>query len=117
MVSFISDRDGHFNVWVIPTTGGSPFQVTFNKDQGKINLGHCWSVDGKYIYYCRAIRGIRNIWKISIEQGTQEQVTFFTSSTNHVSRASRLSTDGIELFFATYERTGDIWLMEDQSPL
>lgn len=116
MVSFISDRDGYFNVWVIPITGGNPFQVTFNNDQGKINLGHCWSVDGKHIYYSRTIRGIRNIWKISLAEGKQEQLTFFTSCTHHVSRGSRLSTDGIELFFATYERTGDVWLMEDQSP-
>jgi TolB protein len=115
LISFISDRDGYFNVWAIAISGGSPFQITFNKDQGKINLGHCWSADGKYIYYCRTIRGIRNIWKISLQHGRQEQLTFYTSATEHVSRGSRISTDGIELFFATYERTGDIWLMKDQS--
>ncbi len=115
LVSFISDRDGYFNVWAIPISGGSPFQITFNKDQGKINLGHCWSADGKCIYYCRTIRGIRNIWKISVQHGRQEQLTFYTSATEHVSRGSRISTDGKELFFATYERTGDIWLMQDQS--
>jgi len=115
LVSFISDQDGYFNVWAIAISGGSPFQITFNKDQGKINLGHCWSADGKYIYYCRTIRGIRNIWKISVQHGRQEQLTFYTSATEHVSRGSRISTDGIELFFATYERTGDIWLMKDQS--
>ena len=115
LVAFISDRDGYFNVWAIAVSGGSPFQITFNKDQGKINLGNCWSADGKCIYYCRTIRGIRNIWKISLQHGRQEQLTFYTSATEHVSRGSRISTDGKELFFATYERTGDLWLMKDQS--
>ena len=115
VVSFVSNRDGHFNIWTVPFSGGAPTQVTFNKDQGRINLGHCWSVDGSYIFYCRTIHGIRNIWKISLDGGEQEQLTFFASCTHHVSRGSRMSTDGIELFFTTYERTGDIWLMEDQT--
>jgi len=56
--------------------------------------------------------GVRNIWKVSPDGKVREQVTHFTSSTTHVRRYTSISTDGKELFFATLERVGDVWLME-----
>jgi len=109
-IAFTSRQDGYENLWIIPFESGTSKQLSFNKGGG--GLGVCWSPDGKYIYYAPMHRGVRNIWKVSPDGKVREQVTHFTSSTTHVRRYTSISTDGKELFFATLERVGDVWLME-----
>ncbi len=111
-IAFASYRDGYENVWLMPAKGGNPVQLTFDKERS--GTGLCWSADGKFIYYCPMKNGVRNIWKISLDGSYREQLTHFDNPTRQVSRITQLSIHGNELFFATFERVGDIWLLERQ---
>lgn len=111
-IAFAFYRDGYENVWLMPAKGGNPVQLTFDKERS--GTGLCWSADGKFIYYCPMKNGVRNIWKISLDGSYREQLTHFNNPTKQVSRITQLSIHSNELFFATFERVGDIWLLERQ---
>ena len=58
-----------------------------------------WSADGQAVYFTRN-RGASQIWKVTLEGGTQGQVMVTTGIT------ARESPDGKRLFFV---RDGAIW--------
>jgi Tol biopolymer transport system component len=51
LIAFASRQDGKDNVWVIPSTGGTPRKVTANTDPQLYCSTLAWSPDGKAIYY------------------------------------------------------------------
>ena len=111
-IAFTARGDGYENVWLIPFAGGEAKQITFGKELG--GTGVCWSPDGRFLYYCPMVNGVRNIWKISLDGKYREQLTLYNRPSKQVARMTRLSIYENELFFANFERVGDIWLMEQQ---
>jgi serine/threonine protein kinase len=51
LIAFASRQDGKDNVWVVPSTGGTPRKVTANTDPLLYCSSLAWSPDGKAIYY------------------------------------------------------------------
>jgi serine/threonine protein kinase len=51
LIAFVSRRDGKDNVWVIPSTGGTPRKLTTNTDRSLYCSSLAWSPDSKAIYY------------------------------------------------------------------
>src|SRR5947209_16857798 len=47
-IAFSSNRDGNYDVFVIPSTGGKPKQLTFHTADDNV-VG--WSVDGKRVVF------------------------------------------------------------------
>ena len=82
-IAFTGQYDGDEQVYVVPTTGGEPRQLTFYPARGPLpprwgweNQVHGWSKDGKQIYF-RSSRdswsvGIARLYSVSIDGGAAE---------------------------------------------
>jgi Tol biopolymer transport system component len=61
-VAFVSNRDGHYNIYVGLINGGNPVKLT---DDPNFKTRPCWSPDGTEIAYARLNdSAIWDIWKI-----------------------------------------------------
>jgi Tol biopolymer transport system component len=66
-IYFASDRSGSWQVWRMPTRGGSAVQVT--KDGG---FAAFESADGRSVYYSRS--GSSGLWRVPVEGGREARV-------------------------------------------
>jgi len=68
MIYFSSERDGVFNLWKMPATGGEPVQVTFHKQDGV--QFPSMSPDGKTIAYENEFE----LWTLAVPGGSPKKV-------------------------------------------
>jgi tricorn protease len=72
-IAFSSNRDGNYDVFVIPTAGGKPKQLTFHTADDNV-VG--WSADGKNVVFS-SVRGngafpsVATLWEIAAAGGTE----------------------------------------------
>ncbi len=71
MVAFVSNKSGSTEVWVKPTVGGDPLQVTKN---GFDNQYPIWSPDGQQIAFFSRRAENRGIWRVSYTGGPETQI-------------------------------------------
>ena len=118
-IAFSSNREGNYDVYVIPTTGGKPRQLTFHTaDDNVVN----WTPDGKNIIFTSA-RGngvfptVTTLWEVPVAGGIERPIP-----TDWGSWAS-YSPDGSRMAFtrhpATWSRkhyrgsyAADLWVMD-----
>ena len=69
-IVFVSDMSGDDNVWIIPSAGGTPRQIS--KGIGSRYMSPEWMPDGDYIVVSRAApgRGLEKLWMYHIDGGT-----------------------------------------------
>jgi tricorn protease len=118
-IAFSSNREGNYDVYVIPATGGKPRQLTFHSADDNV-VG--WSADGKRIVFT-STRGngvfptVATLWEISVDGGIEQPIT-----TDWGAWAS-YSSDGQRLAFtrhpAPWSRkhyrgsyAADLWIMD-----
>jgi tricorn protease len=118
-IAFSSNREGNYDVYVIPTAGGKPRQLTYHSADDNV-VG--WSPDGKRIVFT-STRGngvfpsVSTLWEISTEGGIEQPIP-----TDWGAWAS-YSADGKSLAFtrhpAPWSRkhyrgsyAADLWVME-----
>lgn len=82
-IAFTGQYDGDEQVYIVPTTGGEPKQLTFYPARGPLpprwgweNQVYGWSKDGKHVYF-RSSRdswsvGIARLYSVSIDGGAAE---------------------------------------------
>ena len=64
--------DGHWDVWTIGVDASELYQVTHRRtDQGPSS----WSRDGRSIYFHSTRTGRREVWRVAVAGGREEQVT------------------------------------------
>ncbi len=71
MVAYTSSQSGANEIWVKPSVGGDPIQVTKG---GFYNQYPVWSPDGEEIAYFTSRTGARGIWKSAFTGGEQGPV-------------------------------------------
>ena len=69
---FCGDRNGEFDVYKIPSTGGNEVKLT---DAKGLDDGPEYTPDGKYIYFNSVRSGTMQIWRMKPDGSDQEQVT------------------------------------------
>ncbi|HYE74061.1 MAG TPA: biopolymer transporter TolR, partial [Blastocatellia bacterium] len=69
---FAGRRDGEFDVYKIPATGGDEIQLTFTKG---VDDGPEFSPDGKYIYFNSFRTGTMQIYRMKPDGSEQTQLT------------------------------------------
>ncbi len=101
MIAFASKKSGSAEIWVKPTIGGDPIQVTKN---GFENQYPVWSPDGQEIAFRSVRAGVHGIWRISFIGGPETQIV---TGVSQYARPIRWSSDrkvyfqdGFELFTA-----------------
>jgi tricorn protease len=76
LIAFSSNRDGNYDVFVVPSTGGKPKQLTFHSADDNV-VG--WTPDGKKVIFTSA-RGkgafpsVVTLFEVSIDGGAEEPV-------------------------------------------
>jgi eukaryotic-like serine/threonine-protein kinase len=71
-VAFVSDRDGHYNIYVGLLSGGSLIQITHDAN---FKSRPAWSPDGATIAYAELNdSGLRDIWEVPALGGTPRRV-------------------------------------------
>lgn len=102
-IAFMSDRGGDFDIWVIPASGGTATQLTF--DGGGAPT---WSPDGSQIAFVSDRSGNADIWAMPVNGGAATQVTFDPAQDT----LPAWSPDGSRIAFRS-DRSGnyDIWVI------
>ncbi|MDE2753853.1 MAG: amidohydrolase, partial [Gemmatimonadota bacterium] len=69
-IAFVSDRSGDQNVWLLPSTGGEPSQLS--RGTGSAFLSPEWMPDGKYVVVSRSwvVGGLEKLWLYHVDGGT-----------------------------------------------
>jgi TolB protein len=96
-LAFVGQRNGDFDIYTIPVTGGDETRLTTAKG---LDDGPEYSPDGRYIYFNSERTGHMQIWRMKADGSDQEQV--FSDEYNNW--FPHLSPDGKWMVFLTYER-------------
>ena len=95
-LAFVGERNGEFDIYTIPATGGEETQLTTAKG---LDDGPEYSPDGKYIYFNSERTGHMQIWRMRADGSEQEQVTFGEDN----DWFPHLSPDGQQMVFVTFD--------------
>jgi aryl-phospho-beta-D-glucosidase BglC (GH1 family) len=96
-LAFCGERNGEFDVYTIPATGGSETRLTTAPG---LDDGPEFSPDGKHMYFNSVRSGRMQIWRMAIDGSAQEQVT----SEDFNNWFPHLSPDGRSMVFLSYEK-------------
>jgi hypothetical protein len=94
-LAFVGQRNGDFDIYAIPATGGEETRLTTAKG---LDDGSEYSPDGKYIYFNSERTGHMQIWRMKPDGSEQEQV--FSDDLNNW--FPHISPDGKWMVFLTY---------------
>ena len=110
-IAFISNMGGTNNLWLVPSDGGWPTQLTISKQR---QAAPAWSPDGKYIVYESDYNGNEQ-WDLFLVEPGNGKVTNITNTPNVSEEAPAWSPDGKLLAYASKPKDGssyEINLME-----
>jgi hypothetical protein len=96
-LAYCAERNGEFDVYAIPATGGPETRLTTAKG---LDDGPEYSPDGKFIYFNSDRTGRMHLWRMKADGSDQEQLTDdeFNNWFPHP------SPDGRSLVFLSYEK-------------
>jgi dipeptidyl aminopeptidase/acylaminoacyl peptidase len=101
-VAFISNISGRSNLWLVPSTGGWPTQLTIS-DQRQTQP--VWSPDGAWIAYISDHDGDEQ-WDIFLVSPKTGEVVNITMSPDSAEVEPAWSPDGHQIAYATKPKTG-----------
>jgi dipeptidyl aminopeptidase/acylaminoacyl peptidase len=104
-VAFISNLSGHNNIWLVPSEGGWPTQLTVS-DQRQTDI--TWSPDGKWIAYASDYDGDEQ-WDIFLVSPKTGQVVNLTSTREIAEETPAWSPDGRFLAYAVKPKTSSVF--------
>jgi TolB protein len=96
-LAFVGQRNGDFDIYTIPLTGGNETRLTTAKG---LDDGPEYSPDGNYIYFNSERSGSMQIWRMRADGSVQEQIT----SDEFNNWFPHISPDGKWMVFLTYEK-------------
>jgi Tol biopolymer transport system component len=97
-LAFAGQRDGDFDIYTIPVTGGQETRLTTAKG---LDDGPEYSPDGEYIYFNSERTGSMQIWRMKADGSAQEQV--LSDETNDW--FPHISPDGKWMVFLSYDKS------------
>jgi len=100
-LAFCGERNGNYDVYVIPATGGAEVRLT---DAEGLDDGPEYSPDGKYIWFNSVRTGLMQVWRMKANGTEQTQMTF------HEDRNSwfpHVSPNGKQVVYICYNK-GDV---------
>jgi Tol biopolymer transport system component len=92
---FCGERDGEFDVYKIPSTGGKEIRLTDTKG---LDDGPEFTPDGKYIYFNSVRSGTMQIWRMKPDGSDQEQIT----NDDYNNWFAHISPDGKWIVYLTF---------------
>ncbi len=99
LLAYTARRDGDFDIYVIPYTGGEEVRLT---DVPGLDDGPDYAPDGAYIYFNSERTGSMKLWRMAPDGSNLEQLTFDDSFADWFPHPS---PDGHWLVFLSYDGT------------
>ncbi|MGA7237783.1 MAG: hypothetical protein WBY44_19005, partial [Bryobacteraceae bacterium] len=98
MIAFSSNRDGNYDVFVVPSTGGKPRQLTFHTAPDNV-VG--WTNNGKYVVFSStrgvgAFPSVATLWEIPVDGGIETPIASDWGS------SASFSQDGAKMAFSRH---------------
>jgi Tol biopolymer transport system component len=100
-IAFDTRVEDHVHICVVDAEGRNLHPITHGDSD---NVVPSWSRDGKFIYFASPRTGSRQIWKHSLEDGSERQLT------EHGGFAPFESYDGRTIYYSKFDEPG-IWSM------
>ena len=100
-LAFDTHVDNHSHIFVVDAEGRNLHAITHGASD---NYVPSWSGDGKSIYFASSRTGSRQIWKHSLENGSERQLT------EHGGFDPLESYDGRTIYYSKFDEAG-IWSM------
>jgi TolB protein len=92
---FCGDRNGEFDVYKVPSSGGPEIRLT---DAKGLDDGPEYTPDGQYIYFNSVRSGLMQIWRMKPDGSDQEQIT----NDNYNNWFAHISPDGKWFDYITF---------------
>jgi Tol biopolymer transport system component len=100
-IAFDARVEDHAHIYVVDAEGRNLHAITHGDSD---NVVPSWSRDGRFIYFASPRTGSRQIWKHSLEDGSERQLT------EHGGFAPLESYDGRTIYYSKFDEAG-IWSM------
>jgi len=71
-IAFSSNRNGHWDIWIVPAAGGIPQSLT---DDAAVDSNPSWSPDGTLISFDSDRSGNSDVWVVRVANRALSQVT------------------------------------------
>jgi Tol biopolymer transport system component/DNA-binding winged helix-turn-helix (wHTH) protein len=100
-ITFDARVEDHAHIYVVDAEGRNLHPITHGDSD---NVVPSWSRDGRFIYFASPRTGKRQIWKHSVEDGSERQLT------EHGGFDPSESYDGRTIYYSKFDEPG-IWSM------
>src|SRR5271166_461669 len=104
-VAFVSNLSGRNNLWLVPSEGGWPMQLTVSNER---QTSPTWSADGKWIAYMSDYDGDEQ-WDIFLVSPKSGQVVNLTNTREIAEQSPAWSPDGRYLAYMVKPRTSSVF--------
>jgi len=104
-VAFVSNLSGRNNIWVVPSEGGWPMQLTVSTER---QTSPTWSPDGKWIAYTSDYDGDEQ-WDIFLVSPKTGQVVNLTNTREIAEESPAWSHDGRYLAYIVKPKTSSVF--------
>ena len=104
-VAFISNLSGRNNLWLVPSGGGWPTQLTVSNER---QTSPAWSPDGKWIAYMSDYDGDEQ-WDIFLVSPKTGQVVNLTNTREIAEESPAWSADGRYLAYMVKPKTSSVF--------
>ncbi len=104
-VAFISNLSGRSNIWLVPSEGGWPTQLTISDQR---QSSPTWSPDGKWLAYMSDYDGDEQ-WDIFLVSPKTGQVTNLTNTREIAEESPAWSPDGRYLAYMVKPKTSSVF--------
>jgi dipeptidyl aminopeptidase/acylaminoacyl peptidase len=104
-VAFISNLSGRNNLWLVPSEGGWPMQLTVSNER---QAQPTWSPDGKWIAYMSDYDGDEQ-WDIFVVSPKNGQVVNLTNTREIAEESPAWSADGRYLAYMVKPKTSSVF--------
>src|SRR5438309_10402158 len=104
-VAFISNLSGRNNLWLVPSEGGWPTQLTVRNER---QTSPTWSPDGKWIAYMSDYDGDEQ-WDIFLVSPNNGQVVNLTNTREIAEESPTWSPDGRYLAYMVKPKTSSVF--------
>ena len=102
LIAYLSTRTGRPDIWVVPTSGGAPRQLT---DDIRSDFAPAFSPDGRWIAYISERGGQTDVWIVSVDGGESVRVTNDRGKETEVT----WTRDGSAVTFSYNENVSRLW--------
>ena len=104
-VAFVSNLSGRNNIWLVPSEGGWPMQLTVSDER---QTSPTWSPDGKWIAYMSDYDGDEQ-WDIFLVSPKTGQVVNLTNTREIAEESPTWSPDGRYLAYMVKPKTSSVF--------